>query len=224
MSNNPDVGLKIYKNHGNDQVLSRIPKGAKYVLDLGCGAGDNAQILFGRGLVVDGITLSECEAIAAKPFLRNVYVYNLEQGLPNGLVGGYDVVIASHVLEHICYPEKLLADLTKQLNTDGVMIIALPNLMNWRYRLRLMLGRFEYESSGVMDNTHFRWYTFKSAAAMLERNGYVVTEKAADGNFPLYFLRKIMPGGLSSGIDKLASRMLPGVFGWQLLYVVIKKI
>lgn len=224
MISNPDVGYKLYRNSGNDQVLRRIPETAKYVLDIGCGAGDNAKILADRGLIVDGITLSESEAVAAKPFLRDLYIYNLEQGLPNGLRGGYDVVIASHVLEHICYPERLLSDLKNNLADGGVLIVALPNLMNWRYRLRLLVGRFEYESSGVMDNTHFRWYTFKSAMAMLERNGYAVTEKAADGKFPLYILRRIIPGGLSSGIDKLASRMLPGVFGLQLLYVAIKKI
>ncbi len=90
-----------------DQII-----GGGNVLDVGCGGGDNARILKERGFQVDGISISATELADAMPFLRAGYLHNLEEGLPVELKNKqYDFIICSHVLEHICYPEKLLKDI-----------------------------------------------------------------------------------------------------------------
>ena len=94
---------KVYHyKKGNPYVIGLVPKGAKYILDIGCGAGDNADILRDMGYTVDGITISEAEREEARKIMRNVYVHNVEQGIPAEISGKYDVIILSHVLEHIC--------------------------------------------------------------------------------------------------------------------------
>jgi 2-polyprenyl-3-methyl-5-hydroxy-6-metoxy-1,4-benzoquinol methylase len=215
---NPSVTNKYYTNLGNPEILKRVPQGARIVLDLGCGAGDNARLLSEQGMVVDGVTLSSEEAIIARQFCCSVYVYDLEKGLPDSLAGNYDVIIASHVLEHICFPERLLAGVVAKLSPNGVFLVALPNLFNWRQRIQLLFGNFEYSSSGIMDNTHFRWYTFNSAQRMLERNGFKVIEAYADGAFLLWKLRKVLPRSITTAIDGFASATCPGLFGLQLIY------
>ncbi|MGF1500128.1 MAG: class I SAM-dependent methyltransferase, partial [Elainellaceae cyanobacterium] len=97
------VREKSYKNKGNLPVLNRMPETARTVLDVGCGAGDNARLLKERGLVIDGITLSEEEAAASREFCRQVWIFNLEDGLPPEVTDRYDAVICSHVLEHVCW-------------------------------------------------------------------------------------------------------------------------
>ena len=82
-----NVAGKIYTNSGNGPVLARVPRGVRVVLDVGCGAGDNARALHALGCVVDGITLSEQEAVLARPACRAVHIFNLEQGLPEGFAG-----------------------------------------------------------------------------------------------------------------------------------------
>jgi 2-polyprenyl-3-methyl-5-hydroxy-6-metoxy-1,4-benzoquinol methylase len=220
---NESVKSKVYRNNGNPQVLALVPEWAGLVLDLGCGAGDNAEVLSGRGIVVDGVTLSEMEAESAREVCRNVYIHNLEAGLPAECNGPYDAVLASHVLEHICFPESLLKGVLSRLSSRGVLIVALPNLLNWRYRLNLLLGRFDYQESGIMDNTHFRWYTYRSAHRMLAANGFEVVLGYAHGCFPLYKIRNILPKGLSASLDRMACAALPGLFGYQLLYVAKKR-
>lgn len=208
---------KTYQNAGNRDVLLRVPQSHRRVLDIGCGAGDNARVLRAAGHQIVGITLSPDEAELAKDVCDEVIVANVEAGLPPE-ISDIDVVICSHVLEHICFPENLLADVHGVLNPGGILIVALPNLMFYKTRLPLVLGRFEYAPHGIMDNTHFRWYTFRSAQQMLRTNGFDVTSAAAQGAFPLWPLRRLVPAKTLRPIDQLATRLLPGVFGAQMVF------
>lgn len=214
-----NVAGKIYTNSGNGPVLARVPSGARVVLDVGCGAGDNARALHALGCLVDGITLSEQEAVLARPACRAVHIFNLEQGLPEGLAGDYDCALCSHVLEHICWPELLLADLHKKLaQKTGCLIIALPNVFYYRQRWQLLRGRFDYAESGLMDNTHFRWYSLDSARQLLEKNQFQVLDAIGEGNFPQWPLRRLWPS-VAKRIDRLATAKFPGLFAWQLLLI-----
>lgn len=212
------VDAKTYKNEGNPAVLRCVPESARTILDVGCGAGDNARILARNGRIVDGVTLSVPEREEALQHCRNVIIHDLEKGLPADLAGPYDCVICSHVLEHICWPEKLLRDIRERLAPEGLLVVALPNLMYYKNRWNLVTGRFDYQDSGLMDNTHFRWYTFRSAGAMLVGNGLEVLLAAAEGSFPIPAVRKMLPAGLARWIDARASATFPGLFGYQFIY------
>lgn len=214
------VADKTYQNAGNSQVLAWIEDEDRRILDLGCGAGDNARRLADAGRIIDGVTMSSAEANLAKSTMHQVVVHNLEAGLPDQFRGPYDVVIASHVLEHICFPSLLLAGVRHVLSSRGRLIVALPNLMMVKYRLRLLLGRFDYESGGIMDDTHFRWYTFKSARQMLEAAGFRVIHASADGHLPVGALRRMLPQTWMRALDRMACRTFPGLFGAQMIYVV----
>jgi SAM-dependent methyltransferase len=216
---------KVYSyKKGNPYVIGLVPEKAKLILDIGCGAGDTGEILTGQGYVVDGITLSEEEKQVAGKVLRNVYVHNVEQGLPDAVNDKYDVIILSHVLEHICYPQRLLKDIRSRLSPDGILIIALPNLMHFNSRWKLTFGNFKYQEYGIWDYTHFRWYTFKSAQAMLEENNYTVEKADVSGWIPFdHRLKAITPSGLRNGLFRVLKKISPGLFGFQLLYVARPK-
>jgi SAM-dependent methyltransferase len=215
---------KVYGNEGNLPVLNLVPAGSKYILDIGCGNGSNAKRLFANGYIIDGITLSEKEKEEALPFMRNVYVYNVESGLPIQGEGLYDVVICSHVLEHICYPQKLLHDIHHVLKTGGSFIIALPNLMHYKSRLQLLYGNFNYEDAGIWDYTHFRWYTFKTAQQLFTENGFEIELATVTGDLPFNsVLKKILLPKTSEFIYSFLIKISKGFFGHQLLYVVRKK-
>ena len=214
-----DIDSKVYVGYSNSGVLALIPNTAKKVLDVGCAAGDNAKHLKQLGIVVDGVTLSEREALMAASYCRKVYVYDLEEGLPDLSGEVYDCVICSHVLEHIRFPSKLLQDIRTILRGDGSLVVALPNIMYYKNRYELLLGRFEYQETGLMDSTHFRWYTFKTAQRLLQEHDYTKVLAFADGNFPLPLLRRVMPKSIVVWVDRVASRLVPGLFGYQMLFV-----
>lgn len=214
-----DCANRIYKNSGNLALLELIgSKPAGRALDCGCGAGDNARILSIRGWVVDGITISPDEQSKASQVCKTVLIGDLEGGLPPAVSSVYDLVVFSHVLEHLCNPSRVLNDIHRVLAPDGIVAVALPNVLNWRSRLRFLIGRFEYEEGGIMDNTHLRFYTFASGRRLLESNGFVVSTATVEGIFPL--ARKIrLPSRILGALDRFAGSYWPGLFGWQLLYI-----
>lgn len=211
---------KIYANDGNADVLAFLIEPGQ-VLDIGCGRGDNARRLKSLGYTIDGITISENELQEAGDFLQNGYIYNLENGLPKGVKNNrYDYIICSHVLEHICYPGKLLLDIKVCLKPGGKFIVALPNLFHYASRWKLVKGEFNYQNSGVWDNTHFKWYSFKTGKELLEQKGFTVITEKVTGELPGNSLfSKILPKRLAKALFSLLTKISPGLFGYQLLYV-----
>ena len=211
---------KIYANDGNGDVLAFLTEPGQ-VLDIGCGRGDNARRLKSLGYTIDGITISENELQEAGGFLQNGYIYNLENGLPPGAKNNsYDYIICSHVLEHICYPGKVLLDIRACLKPGGKLIVALPNLFHYASRWKLFKGEFNYQDSGVWDNTHFKWYSFKTGKELLEQKGFTVITEKVTGELPGNSLfSKILPKRLAGALFNLLTKISPGLFGYQLLYV-----
>lgn len=211
---------RFYDGPVNDVVLSLLRESDRDVLDLGCGAGANASRLRAHGFVVDGVTSSRREADSARAFCRRVHVHDLETGLPDGLASAYDVVLASHVLEHLRSPTRLLNDVRRLMDgRDTRLLVAIPNVLYYKNRLALLSGRIEYHAAGLMDETHYKWYTYDSCQCLLSAHGFEVETRFGDGSAPLWFLRRMAPAGLRTWLDASFSRWRPGLFGYQLVFV-----
>lgn len=201
-----------------------ITDSKKVVLDVGCGAGALAKKVAEKGNVIDGITISERELSIAKPHLREGWIWDLENGLPSQLEEeSYDYVICSHVLEHIAYPEKLLSDINRVLKDGGALIVALPNVFHYKSRWQLIKGNFLSEDAGVWDYTHLRWFSFKSAAALLSSH-FQMEEKKVTGFLPAHSISKrIFPSWAYKRLYSILASISPGLFGYQLLYKLKNK-
>lgn len=212
------VDHKRYENCGNPALLALLPNMTTRVLDIGCGAGDNARLVAATGRTVDGVTLSEAEAMTARRVCSEVFVHDLEAGLPPQVGKFYDAVICSHVLEHLRWPDRLLNEVRELLRPrKGVLLVALPNVLYYKNRWRLLTGHFDYVESGLMDATHFRWFTYASSRRLIESAGFEVLHHSCEGSFPLPFVRRLVSRQTASAVDARATRLFPGLFGYQLL-------
>jgi 2-polyprenyl-3-methyl-5-hydroxy-6-metoxy-1,4-benzoquinol methylase len=61
----------------------------------------------------------------------------------------FDTLIFSHVLEHVRNPAHVVANFCRLLTPGGDLLIAVPNVLFWKQRIRFFLGDFTYESAGT---------------------------------------------------------------------------
>lgn len=218
-----DVAERTYQNDGNPDVVALVPNDAANVLDVGCGAGGVARLLRARNpcTLVTGITASEAEARAAAPHLAAALVLDLEAPLPQQLLEQrFDVIIFSHVLEHLRRPEQVVARFAELLTPGGVVVIAVPNVAGWRDRVQLTMGRFEYREGGTFDSTHLRFFTFYTAARYLLAAApqLRVDLQRVTGSVPLWPLRRLkVAAPLCRAVDQLGCALRPNLFGGQVL-------
>ena len=211
---------KIYINDGNEDVLKLITRPGSMILDVGCGSGTLAKILSFNHQIVDGISISAKECASAREYMNNIYLHDLEKGLPPGILPlQYDYVICSHILEHIVYPEKLLRDIHKVLKPGGSLVVALPNIMHYKSRVKLLAGNFDYEEAGIWDNTHVKWYTFETAKKLLTEFGFSIELATVTGELPFNTLfSKLLPAAMRRTIYSIFICISKGFFGYQLLF------
>lgn len=210
-----DKGLAITYRSVNNAVLMSIPKEARRILDVGCGSGELGGVVKNLNqCFITGLTLNPLEAELAREKLDEVFLADLNCiQLEN--IGKYDCIICSHVLEHLYEPLSMLRELVKNcLAPDGTVIVALPNIVHWKSRLNLMMGRFRYTDGGVMDRTHLRFFDWSTAADLVQNAGLQIETKFADGIVP--FSRVFGP--FSGKINEHACTISPGLFGWQFVF------
>jgi SAM-dependent methyltransferase len=200
----------------NQVVFEHIPTTSKRILDIGCGSGNLGREVKRRASCeVVGVTYSEAEATMAAEYLDRVIVGDLNKPeFLNAELGKFDCIVCSHILEHLCQPEVLLKTLPKILQPDSILVVALPNALCLKQRLKFLKGEFKYTDGGIMDRTHFRFFDWDTAFDLLQDSGYQVQIRYADGNFPLPGIRNfIKPMALK--LDAIASRSMPGLFANQ---------
>ena len=138
--------------------------------------------------------------------------------MPPDLKKTYDAVICSPVLEPLRWPDRLLKEVREVLQPrQGVLLVALPNVLFYKNRWRFLTGHFDYEESGLMDASHFRWFTYASSRRLVESAGFEVLSQSGEGSFPLPFVRRLVGRKGAAAVDAMATRLFPGLFGYQLL-------
>lgn len=210
-----------YRNPGNQALIDLVDLQPGAALDCGCGAGDNARLLRELGWRVTGVTRDPAELAAAAQECENVELADLADGLGFAPDGSFDLVVLSHILEHLVEPADLLAEARRVLAPGGRIVIALPNVAHYRERAKHLLGRFDYTETGVMDSTHVRFFTARTARRLLEDNGLEILASGASGGLPWWHSRQWVSSAMVERADRWVLDTRPNLFAWQVVFLAV---
>jgi 2-polyprenyl-3-methyl-5-hydroxy-6-metoxy-1,4-benzoquinol methylase len=142
------------------------------VLDVGCGFATTSARIQRLGNDVTGIdSATDIGATAGKRLGRVVQADLEDFETVTRELGDtrFDVLIFADVLEHLVWPVSALRRYLAFLKDGGSVIVSLPNVALWSVRLAHLAGRWEYAETGVLDRTHLRFFTRRSARWLLEQ-------------------------------------------------------
>ena len=187
------------------------------VSSIGCGDGALGRALKARqSCRVVGVTASEDEAREARASLDRVVVHDLETWDVAELRDERaEVVVCSHVLERSASPGEPPPRLPRRADPSATLLVASPNVVHWRQRLRFLRGQFRYTDGGLLDDTHLRFYNWTTARELIESAGWTVRSASADGHFPLLWRLPV----LGEFLDRGACGLRPNLFGFQFVFL-----
>jgi 2-polyprenyl-3-methyl-5-hydroxy-6-metoxy-1,4-benzoquinol methylase len=172
-------GHEIYSASLRTDILPLFDRPYSRVLDVGCSTGNTGAMLKGHGLCdwVSGIELYEETAKVAKTRLDQVIVGPVEIALDEVVDQSFDCILCLDVLEHLVDPWSMLAQLAQKLRVGGIIICSIPNIRHISVLFHLiMLGRWQYTDSGILDRTHLRFFTKDSCYQLVSIKGFDVEE------------------------------------------------
>jgi SAM-dependent methyltransferase len=149
---------------------------APTLLDVGCGRGQLAEAARQLSYRVTGIECHPAAQDVARDRTDELLSADLsDEKTVTALLDGrrFHVILFADVLEHTPDPLSVLRFYVRFLRPEGRIVVSLPNIACWDRRLAMLFGRFDYADAGIMDRTHLRFFTFRTAQTLLAEAGIV---------------------------------------------------
>lgn len=127
---------------------------------------------------VVAIELDPDSARLAAPYCSKMIVGNIDSYPWLEELSGqkFDHIIFSDVLEHLYDPWNALKKAATLLDTGGTMFTSIPNVAHSAIVMDLLKGNFEYQGTGLLDQTHIRFFTQKTVEKLIEQAELKTTE------------------------------------------------
>lgn len=195
------------------------------VLELGCGDGATLHWLKQSGHADEtwGIELREDMALRAAGKVDKIWHGDAMIRMDEVPAGSVQGILCLDVLEHLLDPWAMVDALSEKLVPGGWIIASIPNLRRlpvlWNLGVR---GRFEYTDSGIMDRTHLRFFTRRSAIALMHRSPLAVDRVTETPHAPNSFSawwNRLTLGLARDWVTEqyIVRSMKPGILRWILL-------
>jgi SAM-dependent methyltransferase len=139
--------------------------GPPRVLDAGCATGALLEKLRDRGWACAGVEISPSAEYARQERGLDVRNTSLEEGrFPKA---SFDLVLASHLIEHLNDPAAFVREVRRVLAPGGCFLVTTPNIAG--FQARLFRGRWR---SAIFD--HLYLFSVKTLSALLRQSGFAV--------------------------------------------------
>lgn len=171
-----DFELDLSLNSSTGMILNQIPRGA-VILEFGCATGRMTRYM--KEELDCQVYIVEYNQEAYKTALQYA-----ECGLCGDIMQfhwveqfqniAFDAIIFADVLEHLTAPEEVLKQAAGLLKATGKIYVSLPNITHNDILLKLYDSRFDYTSTGILDDTHVHFWGLENLKQLSGKNGLYV--------------------------------------------------
>jgi 2-polyprenyl-3-methyl-5-hydroxy-6-metoxy-1,4-benzoquinol methylase len=160
------------------RLLGGDQGGRRRLLDVGCGPGWALEAFAAAGFDAHGVDVSVRAVQEAERRGLQAQVLDVER---DELPGGFDVVAALEVLEHLRDPLAVLRRLGASLASGGRAVVSLPNEFHLLSRLRVLAGRPSFSGHA---HPHLRLFDEAAAHRLFAAAGFAVLGRLSDSIVP----------------------------------------
>lgn len=146
------------------------------IVDFGCGSGATLDLL-GSMYALPASSLHGFDLIPHEVTKIRVVQHDLTKGLPDEIksLSGSRLFLLTDVLEHLTDPSDILSRLSKEFGPGDRLVVSVPNVRCISVTAPLiLLDRFQYQAEGILDSSHFRFFTKTSMEGLLSESGFRV--------------------------------------------------
>ena len=169
-----DEPYQGYRSSPRPEVFALLPtlKTGIKVLEIGCGEGAFSTSIPGT-TETWGIEPDQRSAEVAKTRLTRVFV-NIFDAVKAELPTNYfDLVVCNDVIEHMTDHDAFLRSIQDHMAPGSYLVGSLPNVRFYGNLFNLLVARdWHYQDGGVLDRTHFRFFTMRSVRRAFEDAGF----------------------------------------------------
>jgi len=176
-----------------DMTIPEWSGGTPSLIDIGCATGALLAYLRDLNWRVAGVEISPCAEYAQKE--RGLDVRNIPLEDIKFPQESFDIVLASHLIEHLNDPASFLAEVNRVLKKDGFVFITTPNISG--FQARLYRGKWR---SAIFD--HLYLFSVRTLSKMLKKAGFKIERVRTWGGLAAGFA----PVWLKKSADYLAKR------------------
>lgn len=147
------------------------------ILDVGCSCGGNLCQLHTDDPSAElyGIEFNKHAAAIARHF-ASVDAIDVETLHRPEWHDKFQNIILADLLEHLRDPWQALRNMYRITRPGGRIIISIPNIMHISILRSLLNSDWNYADAGILDRTHLRFFTRKTATAMVTGAGYHILQ------------------------------------------------
>ncbi len=178
---NYNVPLDLETKNSLSLIISRIKENST-ILEFGPANGRLTRHLKEQmNCKVYCVELDEKSAKDAEPYAEKMLVDSIENytWCKEFSETKFDYIIFADVLEHLYSPKQVLEKSKLFLKDKGSILLSIPNVAHNAVIMDLLQGKFTYRSTGLLDETHIRFFTKTTLDEMIDEVGFFSVYKTA---------------------------------------------
>ncbi len=186
------VAKSVYSVKERSDLLGLLPhKNFKSMIEFGCADCTNL-FFFAKELdIQDTVGVDNCKPTSFQAD-KVTFIHQTVEAFLESNKRSFDLVLLSDVLEHLYNPWAVLHGIKKILTAEGVLLISVPNFENIRYAQSVLSGHFFYEETGLMDQTHIRFFSKNTLLFYLQMSGFKTIATGFRPDHSLFSLKNLI--------------------------------